>query len=84
MDTLVILNLLLGLGLRVSLVATLETRFRGTQPQEVPVNKTGDKRVGLVKYSALPKKAALYTMKTSSEQRLTYPSEAALRLVAKG
>jgi hypothetical protein len=35
MDTLVILNLLLGLSLRVSLVATLETRFRGTQPQEV-------------------------------------------------
>ena len=27
--------------------------------------------MGLVKYSALPKKAALYTMKTSSEQRLT-------------
>jgi len=33
--------------------------------------KTGNTRVGLVKYSALPKKAALYTMKTSSEQRLT-------------
>jgi hypothetical protein len=35
MDTLVILKLLFGLSLRVSLVATLETRFRGTQPQEV-------------------------------------------------
>src|SRR3984957_7255039 len=48
MDTLVILKLLFGLSLRVSLVATLETRFRGTQPQEVWSIKTSDMRVGLV------------------------------------
>jgi hypothetical protein len=28
---------------------------------------------GVSEYSALPKKAALYTMKTSSEQRLSLP-----------
>jgi len=43
--------------------------------------KTSDTRVGLVKFSALPKKAALYTMKTSSEQRLTLPSHPALPLL---
>src|SRR6202012_210987 len=61
MDPPAISNLLLGLGLRASFVATLETLFAGTQPSKPGQSKTSDTRVGLVKLQCVAKKGrALY------------------------